>query len=131
MDGSVSTWLAHRTWYAIASSSDIDDGQLHGADFFGHRLVVYRDTDGTAIVLGGQCPHMGADLSLARSSATTCSACSITSATGVTARARASRRTIASRRARGVPSFLARERWGVIWIFNGDDPDTDPPGIRD
>ena len=131
MDGSVSTWLAHRTWYAIALSSDIDDGRVHGADFFGHRLVVYRDTNGTAIVLGGQCPHMGADLSLGAIVGDdiqcmfhhfcfgrdgTCT--SIPSNDRIPASAR-------------VPTFPARERWGVIWVFNGEQADGEPPGIRD
>jgi phenylpropionate dioxygenase-like ring-hydroxylating dioxygenase large terminal subunit len=131
MDGSISTWLAHRTWYAIALSSDVDGGRVHGADFFGHRLVVYRDTGGTAVVLGGQCPHMGADLSLGSivGDDIQCmfhhfcfgpdgSCTNIPSKDRIPSSAR-------------VASFPVRERWGVIWAFNGDEVDTEPPGIRD
>ena len=130
MDGHISTWLPHQTWYAVALAADIDEGRVHGADFFGHRLVVYRDSSGLPVVLGGQCPHMGADLSLGAVVGDTIqcmfhhfcfdrrgTCVSIPSKDRIPPKAR-------------VPAFMARERWGAVWIFNGDDPATDPPGIR-
>ena len=131
MDGHISTWLAHQTWYAVALSSDIDDGRVHGSDFFGHRLAVFRDRSGQAAVIGGQCPHMGADLALGAVVGDTLQcmfhhfcfdrtgACtSIPSRDRIPAKAR-------------VPAFTTRERWGAVWIYNGDAPATDPPGIRE
>ena len=128
MDG-VSAWLRHRTWYAVALSSELDGGP-RGADLFGERVVVYRDSQGEPVVLSARCPHMGADLALGDvvgddirctfhhfCFGPTGACTSIPSGDRIPAAAR-------------VTSFPAAERWGMVWAFNGEHPLGEPPGIR-
>lgn len=52
-----------RGWHCLGESKDFRDGKLHTLDVFGTRLVAFADDSGEITVLGGYCPHMGADLS--------------------------------------------------------------------
>ena len=124
-----SSWLQHQTWYVVALSSDINDGRPYGTDLFGRRLVVYRDGTGAPVVLSARCAHMGADLALGdvvgdtircmfhhfcydRTGACT----SVPSGDRIPPAAR-------------VEAFPAVERWGMVWVFNGE-VTGEPPGIR-
>src|SRR5581483_11693020 len=52
-----------RGWHCLGLADSFRDGQPHGIDAFGTRLVVYGDSTGAVHVLDGYCRHMGADLS--------------------------------------------------------------------
>ena len=52
-----------RGWHCIGLADAFHDGQPHGIEAFGTKLVVYRDSAGAVHVLDGYCRHMGADLS--------------------------------------------------------------------
>ena len=51
-------------WYPIARSTDVPDEEIIGRDFLDGRVVLYRDSKGSAHVMTAYCPHMGADLSV-------------------------------------------------------------------
>ncbi|PQM44829.1 3-ketosteroid-9-alpha-monooxygenase, oxygenase component [Mycobacterium talmoniae] len=52
-----------RGWHCLGLTEAFRDGQPHGVDAFGTRLVVFADSAGALHVLDGYCRHMGADLS--------------------------------------------------------------------
>lgn len=56
--------LFSQSWFPICRSDELTAGAVLGRDFLDGRVVAYRDRDGTARVMSGYCPHLGADLSL-------------------------------------------------------------------
>jgi phenylpropionate dioxygenase-like ring-hydroxylating dioxygenase large terminal subunit len=122
-------WLRHRGWYVVALSAELERGGVRGAELFGERLAVFRDSAGAPAVLGARCAHMGADL--ARGSVVgdelqcafhhfrygrdgRCSG--IPSGGRVPSAAR-------------VAAHPARERGGMIWVHLGEAPASEPPGF--
>ena len=118
-------------WYAVALASEVGTDQPFGCDFLGGRVVVYRRSDGTPVVLTARCPHMGADLALGDvvGDDIQCTyhhfcfgadgACtSIPSEGAIPTAAR-------------VFSYPACEHLGLIWAYNGEAPLFPPPTIRD
>jgi nitrite reductase/ring-hydroxylating ferredoxin subunit len=55
--------LYSQSWFAICRSEDLAPGQVLGRDFLGGKVAVYRGTDGIARVTSAYCLHLGADLS--------------------------------------------------------------------
>lgn len=51
-----------QTWFPICLSDEVEQGRVISREFLGGRVVVYRDTAGTAHVLSAYCPHLGADI---------------------------------------------------------------------
>lgn len=52
-----------RGWHCLGLADTFRDGQPHGIEAFGGKLVVYADSTGALHVLDGYCRHMGGDLS--------------------------------------------------------------------
>ena len=120
-----------QNWYVVCLASEIDDGAVVGADVLGGRVAVYRKSDGSPVVLSSVCPHMGADLAGGdvQGDDLRCmfhffrygpdGRCTgIPSEDNVPLSAR-------------VHSFPAAERLGLIWMFNGEEPLFEVPGLRD
>ncbi|CAN5279381.1 Rieske 2Fe-2S domain-containing protein [soil metagenome] len=53
-----------RGWHCLGLAENFRDGQPHGIEAFGTKLVVYADSTGALHVLDGYCRHMGGDLSM-------------------------------------------------------------------
>ena len=53
-----------RGWHCLGLAEDYKDGQIHGIDIFGTRIVIFKKENGELAALNGWCPHMGADLAL-------------------------------------------------------------------
>jgi phenylpropionate dioxygenase-like ring-hydroxylating dioxygenase large terminal subunit len=119
----------HQTWFAVGLTSELTTGGVIGVPFAGGRLALFRRSDGSVAALSARCAHMGADLAAGEvvddqlrcmfhhfcyGSDGRC--------TGVPS----GNRIPASAR---VHSFPVRESLGLIWIFNGENPPVDPPGI--
>ncbi|GAA4691024.1 Rieske 2Fe-2S domain-containing protein [Nocardioides nanhaiensis] len=51
-----------RGWHCLGLASTFADGEPHGIETFGTKLVVWQDTQGEIQVLDGYCRHMGGDL---------------------------------------------------------------------
>jgi nitrite reductase/ring-hydroxylating ferredoxin subunit len=49
-------------WFAVAWSSDVREGEVKRAHYFGRELVIFRTRSGVARVLDAYCPHLGAHL---------------------------------------------------------------------
>jgi 3-ketosteroid 9alpha-monooxygenase subunit A len=52
-----------RGWHCLGLTRDFGDGNPHGINAFGQKLVVFRGDDGVINVLDSYCRHMGGDLS--------------------------------------------------------------------
>jgi nitrite reductase/ring-hydroxylating ferredoxin subunit len=119
----------HRCWYPVCLARDLAPGAVIGRNILGTRVVAYRDAKGQPVVQGAWCPHLGADLSIGSivDGRLRCAyhhwsfdgsgACAhIPTGDKVPAAAR-------------IFTYPAAEAWGLIWAFNGEQPDYDVPGI--
>ena len=52
-----------RGWHCLGPVTGYQDGEPHGVEAFGTRLVVFADSHGDVHVLDGYCRHMGGNLS--------------------------------------------------------------------
>jgi nitrite reductase/ring-hydroxylating ferredoxin subunit len=108
-----------QTWWPICLSCDVAPGQRQGFDFLGGRVVVFRDAAGSARVLSGVCPHLGADLGVGDVHEGTLR-CAFHhwqfDADGRCVRTGVGDRV--PRRAR-LFRFPTLEKHGIVWAFNG------------
>jgi nitrite reductase/ring-hydroxylating ferredoxin subunit len=49
-------------WFCVAFSDELRAGEIVSRVRFGHDVVLYRELDGTPVMLDAHCPHMGAHL---------------------------------------------------------------------
>ena len=114
--------LFSQSWFPVALASELLDDRPLGLDFLDGRIVVYRDQSGVVVALSGYCPHVGADLSAGRI---------------VDGRIRCAfhhweydesgtcvKTGIGDKPPPGAClfKFPTRERYGLIWVFNGVEP---------
>ncbi len=122
----------HQNWVALTRSIDVAPGAMLGMELYGERVLVTRQVDGTARVLSGNCRHLGADLSVGGKVAHDCIVCPFHHWTYTVADGRGTVNGF------GQPlpaeaelfAFPTRERWGLIWAFNGPEPLYDVPGFE-
>ena len=119
----------HQTWYAVGLGSEVPPGGVIGVPFAGGRLALFRRSDGSLAALSARCAHMGADLAAGEvvEDELRCMFHHFCyGADGRCTKIPSGDRVPASAR---VHSFPVRESLGLVWIFNGDNPPLDPPGI--
>ncbi len=119
----------HQTWYAVGLASEVPIGGVIGVPFAGGRLALFRRSDGSVAALSARCAHMGADLAAGEvvEDELRCMFHHFCYGTdGRCTKIPSGDRIPASAR---VHSFPVRESLGLVWIFNGDNPPVDPPGI--
>jgi nitrite reductase/ring-hydroxylating ferredoxin subunit len=51
-----------RGWFAVASSDELQPGEVRAVHYFGQELVLFRSHTGMARVFDAYCPHLGAHL---------------------------------------------------------------------
>ena len=114
--------LFTQSWFASAFSSELAKGQAIGRDFLDGRIVLYRGKDGHVAALSAYCAHVGADLSIGK-------------VIGNNIRCafhhwQYDRKGVCVKTGDGEPpskdacvfAFPTRERFGIIWVFNGEEP---------
>jgi nitrite reductase/ring-hydroxylating ferredoxin subunit len=118
-----------QSWFPVALASEVVPGQILGVDFLDGKIVVFRAPDGTARAMSAYCPHVGADLSVGRivDGRLQCAfhhweydSDGFCVKTGI-----------------GDPPpksaclflFPVQERFGIIWVFNGEEPLFDLPTL--
>ncbi len=57
-----SDFLYPRAWYPLLASRDLEADKIRPVQAFERDWVVFRDSDGRALVMARYCAHMGADL---------------------------------------------------------------------
>jgi phenylpropionate dioxygenase-like ring-hydroxylating dioxygenase large terminal subunit len=118
-----------QSWYAVAWSSDVPAGKVIGRDFLDGRIVLFRGANGRVVATGAYCPHVGADLSVGE-------------VIGDTLRCAfhhwqydQSGACIKTGVGDKVPKgaclyvFPTTERYGIVFVFNGDKPLFDIPSF--
>ena len=116
-------------WYPVCLAADIGSDSLVGIGILGTRVIVHRDASGKAVVQSAWCPHLGADLSQGQRMDgqvrcpyhhwrfDTAGACThIPTGDRIPSAAR-------------IFTYPSAEAWGLIWLFNGEQPLFDVPRI--
>lgn len=121
--------LFSESWFPLCLSTDVKKGQVIGRDFLDGRVAIFRGQDGVASVVSAYCPHLGADLSCGDVVENNVR-CAFhhwqfngegnCMKTGVGDPAP---------RAARLFRFPVRERWGVIFAFNGREASWELPSF--
>jgi nitrite reductase/ring-hydroxylating ferredoxin subunit len=119
--------LFTESWFPVCLSREVPIGRALGRTFLDGRIVVFRGDDGVAQVLSAWCPHMGANLGVGKVVGNRIQ-CAFH-------RWEFSGEGWCEKTGLGDPpprnaclyKFHSRERWGLVWAFNGDDPWWDLP----
>jgi len=119
----------HQSWFPLALTSELQNGQVMGRDFLGTRVVFYRDPSGKALVQSAYCPHLGADLSVGQvvDGQIRCAyhhwrfdcegrCVDIPAGDKIPPGAR-------------ISTYPSAQAWGLIWAFNGEAPRFEVPRI--
>jgi phenylpropionate dioxygenase-like ring-hydroxylating dioxygenase large terminal subunit len=121
----------HQNWFAVALSGEVPVGGVIGVPFIGGRLALFRRQDRSLVALSSRCAHMGADLA-AGDVVDDQLRCMFHhfcyGADGRCTQVPSGGRIPASAR---VHSFSVSESLGLVWVFNGAEPPSEPPGIAD
>jgi 3-ketosteroid 9alpha-monooxygenase subunit A len=51
-----------RGWFVVAYSHEVETNAVKSLEYFGQRLVAFRDSNDTLAILDAYCPHLGADM---------------------------------------------------------------------
>jgi phenylpropionate dioxygenase-like ring-hydroxylating dioxygenase large terminal subunit len=114
--------LFTQTWWPVAWSTDVAPGQVIGRDFLDGRIVVFRGANGKAVATSAYCPHVGADLAVGEVIGDNIR-CAFHhwqyDQTG-----KCVKTGIGDKPPKGACLFVfpILERYGIIWVFNGEKP---------
>ena len=121
--------LFTQSWFPICQSRELAAGAILGREFLGGRVIAFRGEDGVARVMSAYCAHVGADLSIGKVSGNSV-ICRFHrwqyDGEGCVERVAAG--DPAPQRAR-LFRFPTRERYGLVWAFNGEEPLWELPNL--
>ena len=114
--------LFRQSWYPLCLSSEVGPGQVLGCSFLDGKVVAFRGDDGIVHVASAYCPHVGADLSVGKVVGRhlqcafhhweyDASGACVKTGVGDPPPKNA-----------GLFVFPAEEHWGIVWVFNGEEP---------
>jgi phenylpropionate dioxygenase-like ring-hydroxylating dioxygenase large terminal subunit len=116
-------------WYPICLTTELPPETVIGRDFLDGRVIAFRGNDGLAHVMSAFCPHVGADLSVGKvvddhvqcafhhwqyDGTGHCVKTGIGDPPPKSAQ---------------LYKFETRERWGIVWAWNGEKPLYDLPDL--
>jgi nitrite reductase/ring-hydroxylating ferredoxin subunit len=107
-----------QSWFAAMPSRRLRVGQARGCRLGARRIVIYRGGDGVARAADGDCPHLGADLS----QGTVIGGGLCCAFHHWCFDERGNCHTANGGGARTLRVYPVQERWGLVWIFNGEEP---------
>lgn len=121
--------LFTQSWFPVALASELAPEQILGVNFLDGKIVLFRAPDGSPRAMSAYCPHVGADLSVGRM---------------VEGRVQCAfhhweydTEGFCVKTGIGDPppksaclfQFPVKERFGIIWVFNGEEPLFDLPQL--
>ena len=118
-----------QSWYPVALSADLAEGQVLGSDFLDGRIVVFRKEGGVPQAMSAYCPHVGADLSVGKVVGNNVQCAfhhweydgeGVCVKTGI---------GDPPPRSACLFVFPTVERFGIIWVFNGEEPLFELPSL--
>jgi nitrite reductase/ring-hydroxylating ferredoxin subunit len=121
--------LFTQSWYPVCLSSAATDTNVRGFDFLDGRVIVVRDEQGVAQVLSAYCPHMGADLSVGHMVDGQIRCIFHHWKYGADGRCRSTAIGDPAPETARLFRFPTRERYGLIWAYNGLEPHYDIPDL--
>jgi len=119
----------HQCWYAVALAKDIKRGKAASVPFCDTNIAVYRGEDNVVRAVSSRCKHLGANVGLGYVSGNNIvcpfhlweygdkGAC-VKLPSGAT-----------PPKAAKLFQFPCVEKWGLIWVFLGEEPLYDFPGL--
>jgi phenylpropionate dioxygenase-like ring-hydroxylating dioxygenase large terminal subunit len=119
--------LFTQSWFPVAWTTDVPKGKVIGRDFLDGRIVVFRGENGRLVAASAYCAHVGADLSVGEVIGNNLRCAFHHWQYDQDARC--------VKTGLGVPPpkdaclflFPVQERYGIIWVFNGETPLFDLP----
>ncbi|CAN5430381.1 hypothetical protein BH10BDE1_BH10BDE1_05030 [soil metagenome] len=111
-----------RSWYALMRSSRVKPGQARSVDFFDYKVALFRRQNGILSALYAYCPHMGADLGLGKVAGESLVCPYHKWAFGGSGQCARMAKKGLPNSATTTHSFPVVEKYGFIWIFNGESP---------
>lgn len=114
--------LFSQTWFPVALSTQLEMGQVLGIPFLDGKIVLMRGTDGAARAMSAYCPHVGADLSLGKVIGDNLQCAFHHWEYDVNGQCAKTGIGDPPPRSACLYMFPIRERYGIIWVFNGDEP---------
>ncbi len=118
-----------QSWYPICRSSDVAAGKVIARRFLGGQVAVFRGEDGEARVFSSYCAHMGADLSGGCVEGNTLRCAFHGWQYGENGKCVGTRIGAAPPKNAAVFAFPTRERWGLIFAFNGEEATWELPDL--
>ena len=118
-----------QSWFPVALASELAVGQVLGCEFLDGRIVLFRKEGGIAQAMSAYCPHIGADLSVGKVVGNNVQ-CAFHhweyDGSGVCVKT-----GIGDPPPKGAClfTFPTQERFGIIWVFNGEEPLFDLPKL--
>ena len=114
--------LFSQSWFPVALVSELLPDRPLGINFLDGRIIVYRGPSGKIIAQSAYCPHVGADLSVGRllNGHVQCAFHHWEYNEG----GKCVKTGIGDKPppAAKLFTFPSRERYGIIWVFNGEEP---------
>jgi phenylpropionate dioxygenase-like ring-hydroxylating dioxygenase large terminal subunit len=116
-----------QSWYAMAWSSDVPVGKVIGLDFLDGRIVMFRGADGRVNAMSAYCPHVGADLSVGEVIGNELRCAFHHWQYGPDGQC--TKTGVGDKPPKGACLFVfpTVERYGIIFVFNGEEPLFDIP----
>jgi len=118
-----------RSWYNLLPSSKLKKKSSKSVPFFDYKIALFRDENGKASALYAYCPHMGADLGIGKVLKNTLVCPYHKWAFNQEGKCTRVSGKIASIDNYHTISFPILEKYGFIWIFNGEKADFPFPEI--
>jgi phenylpropionate dioxygenase-like ring-hydroxylating dioxygenase large terminal subunit len=121
--------LFRQSWYPLCLSTEVAIGQVRGCTFLDGKVVAFRGDDGLVHVTSAYCPHIGADLSVGKVVGNNLQ-CAFHH-WEYNGAGQCEKTGVGDTPPKGACLFVfpSQERWGIVWVFNGEAPLFDLPDM--
>jgi phenylpropionate dioxygenase-like ring-hydroxylating dioxygenase large terminal subunit len=111
-----------QSWFPVAWTTDVAKGQVIGRDFLDGKIVLFRGANGKVVAASAYCPHIGADLSVGAVVGNNIRCAFHHWEYDQTGRCVKTGIGDKPPKNAGIFVFPVRDRYGIIWVFNGEEP---------